>query len=694
MVAFQRKLPGEEGAQLSVQRFSHEPRSLFHFVFFPLFAYVSIIFVQSHSSRFRILINKSNNLSSRKMMRATTRLIVAAAIALIGLSLISEQEQFFTSPSLAVNIQKEERGSNEMPYNSTKTELLLNSNGFIRGQSQGEGMCQALCRISHGDDNDSCDSLSTPLLWTRLRSKILNASYSPESERYGNPKFKKWVDAIFEFYTIDRLRRSVAHVAPLVSMRKLVEKIDAYQKNQTKPNGANDPLQILVMGGSVTSGRECQFNPVGIPANSHATERNRECSWGSRWGHLIDDVLFDASGAVEVRNMAVGGSQTDLGTLVLEYQLFPEDYPGTPDIVVSGFSVNDGLKPVAEEEKLRYEYEFIKAAKELSCEEGLPMVVMVDDLYGDWKPDSRDEPWKLMKHSGVLAKTMAWYETMGVSYPNVVRHSIYRNIEFPQEYIPLFGGNFVGHLPMGFHLGMAWTMLYNTLNALVDHCNHDKLDSPVKPHAIYEARQELNMDLVPELAPNAPHEEWKGRWEDSIQKEASRCSEEKTRQPGQRPCPYAWAAERTTGVIYAAHVQQYLEPVLYNYDRDTSGWLATGFPTRQPRAGWYAKMPNATFTTRLVSTILPIRTFTIMYLKTYDKDEAVLRVTVNWKLSGTSHSGVFEMSNLHESKTSIIYAKRFTLPSGGVPPGTEVSATYQLIKGDFFKISGMAYCSR
>jgi len=231
------------------------------------------------------------------------------------------------------------------------------------------------------------------MLWHQLRHKILAASYFPEN--HSNPTdFQEWINSLFAFYTTDRLRRSVTFPVSLKTMQRVVEILDdaATPVVPNKNDGSNStvtsrPLRIMVVGGSVTAGHGCKENPLNLDGGTKGNTPFKECAWPARWKNLINTVLFDKESsennkAVDVINIAVGGSTSDIGAMMLEYQLFPSDYPGVPDVVVGAFAANNVQHPVSPKEKLHNLEIFINAAKHLDCQDGMPLVVDVDDFYG------------------------------------------------------------------------------------------------------------------------------------------------------------------------------------------------------------------------------------------------------------------------------------------------------------------------
>jgi hypothetical protein len=136
-------------------------------------------------------------------------------------------------------------------------------------------------------------------LWRELKHQILNASYFP-LEMAPNVAFRGWIDSLFHFYTAERLRRSISNPASTSAVRHILKILSDYPTTK-------EPLRVLVMGGSVTSGNGCSANPLGLKSGF------LECAWSSRLEHLLNHVFFGGERVFQFFNAAVGKNlpQTD-----------------------------------------------------------------------------------------------------------------------------------------------------------------------------------------------------------------------------------------------------------------------------------------------------------------------------------------------------------------------------------------------
>jgi hypothetical protein len=107
----------------------------------------------------------------------------------------------------------------------------------------------------------------------------------------------------------------------------------------------HQPLEIYVMGGSVTAGMYCTIHSLpkenrSISLDMGSTE---ECAWPSRLQVLLSEVLFQGDPRIRVTNLANGGYSSDVSAALLQYQLYRPDHPdiGPPHIVIWSHAAND-----------------------------------------------------------------------------------------------------------------------------------------------------------------------------------------------------------------------------------------------------------------------------------------------------------------------------------------------------------------
>jgi hypothetical protein len=313
------------------------------------------------------------------------------------------------------------------------------------------------------------------------------------------------------------------------------------------------------------------------------------------------------------------------------------------------------------------------------------MVVLVDDFHGV------KTPMEPMEHSATLHTISSWYQLMAISYPNVIRHAVYANLENSTANYPLMSST---HLGLDFHLGITWVVLFNLLNAVVKGCNDILSDASSSdiPQVALDV-DELSPKCISQMSSDLTFPTLSTQWRSNIASAASRCQNNTN---AGEVCASVWMVNRMTGVSRPKDVNKELEPLL----RSSNGWKAAGFPIRQPRTGWYANAANATFDLEYKNITLESKFLTVLYLKSYTtgyKDSLLvvtMEVIPQGAGNGTSVSSVSEIKGYHESKTSVHYPHKMELPGGGAHAGDTVRATFQLVSGSAFKIAGIAMCSR
>jgi hypothetical protein len=82
------------------------------------------------------------------------------------------------------------------------------------------------------------------------------------------------------------------------------------------------------------------------------------------------------------------------------------------------------------------------------CDDDLPLIALVDDLY-------EDIHLKALEQTGILYKIMSWYNVIGIAYSNVARHAMLAHHANSFYSNPLFGLTLEMQLGIRFHIDMA-----------------------------------------------------------------------------------------------------------------------------------------------------------------------------------------------------------------------------------------------
>ena len=181
---------------------------------------------------------------------------------------------------------------------------------------------------------------STSHVWNNLHDKLLEASYQqhPKLHTLNETQlngYKNWVNELYKFYTPSRLRRSVMNPAPVEQMFHLMKVASEIRSHNAiiRGNGERKKMRVLVIGGSVSAGVSCMWpENLNIVKPRHWKTEVKDCAWAARLEKLLNVVLFDSEDVVRVENMSVGGITSEIGSLVLQYQLYP-DPKKIPDVM-------------------------------------------------------------------------------------------------------------------------------------------------------------------------------------------------------------------------------------------------------------------------------------------------------------------------------------------------------------------------
>ena len=515
---------------------------------------------------------------------------------------------------------------------------------------------------------------------------------------------------IFEYHQESKLRKTRVNPPDPNTVRIILEIIDRRLKHlDENADGTMDvePLHILVMGGSVTFGRDSETNHLGL-------DLKRDCPWPMRLENMFNEGIFGGRKVVKVTNMAAGGSSSEIGAFVVQYQMFPTNE--VPHIIMAAFTPNDHRQPDIENVFYQEIQDFVQNAINVCpCNKDLPLVVLADHMYRPTRYGrSRwDEQLRLSGYNAVLA---SWYDIMAFNHANLARHHSIANFDNTTKIEQLMGGDFNLHMGAGFHIGLAWTALFNFLEAFVDHCNDQEMrsSSPSTQTAgnnlthsdVTPANSRID-DLLtspavrhlPKLSKKDSITESLNRWIERSKDLESRCSTpttvnnetNKACAGEDKICSHAWIVGKGTGVNYPHELTRVLDPVLKSND----GWIVKGRPDRNPRVGFYAEKANATFTMKFPITETSMNFLTIFSMKSYGPDwigsKMELRMTIEHPRN-TTDTATREIDGFHEIKTSVHFPHKFALPGNGASVGDSVILEAKLVGGSTFKIHGMALC--
>ncbi len=378
------------------------------------------------------------------------------------------------------------------------------------------------------------------------------------------------------------------------------------------------PLRIAVFGGSVTEGFRSRANSINI---SSSNNNPSQCTWSCRLERLLNEILpivyFGESlqwskdntdtdrvqlplstehKLVEVKNFAVGGTDSSIGAITLEYNLYGQL---SADIVISAFAANDLQAPIGVERDMIFQHmqNFHKLAKAQRPCNDLPLLIQLADVFEESLYDANLQSMRpRLRYFTEMLETANWGGVMALSYPDVVRDVIYRN---RRDTTLIEHGEL--HPGMTFHIGIAWMIGYGLLEGSLQACDASSLVDHDKPEPRFGIsypvlRDNLRAVDVPEI------------WRNSTIALHQRCSNNHTSGP---TCEYVFMANRL-GASTAEEVRRDIKRVATHID----GWDGYGYPVKKPRRTWRAMREKASFTIQLENLTSPINR--MLVLVSYD----------------------------------------------------------------------------
>ena len=529
---------------------------------------------------------------------------------------------------------------------------------------------------------------SSSHVWTNLQDKILNATYisHPHMELMNATvlhDYKEWIDQLFSYYTNSKLRRSVMNAAPpkqIVELLKLAEEIKRFNAQIDKDESSSNEedgkaerryLRILILGGSVTAGVNCFWPEVlGIKHGWWATP-GEKCAWPHRLEPLLNHVLFGGEDVVKVDNLSTGGQTSESGTMILDYRLFPDpDY--LPDVVIPAYSANEAREGDLDRVLYYLMQNFVEAAQHLHpCNDQKPLIMNVDDFYG--------LPFGALRQTAKIFMISKWNNIMAVDYASTVKYKLQAEVhEDNSEFLPLLHSNYNLHSGIGMHTGIAWTVLFNMVNSIVNVCNDRQIEveSHTLPNSLEESQGTedgvdsssgnstkdydgnnatytssgsivdatvstgkhavstgnlVNPDLAANLQIEEPPFQHFGRIDETsgdvnkirhdlqhninATREFCKTKSSETNKKEEPKCTHAWFVCYLTGFNNRVVLDNIMNSVLIVNE----GWTAEGYPVRQPRIGWNAHTANAAFSIKLENVTVDTKFISVLSMKSYSE---------------------------------------------------------------------------
>lgn len=452
----------------------------------------------------------------------------------------------------------------------------------------------------------------------------------------------------------------------------------------------------------------CRINALNAKAGRYF---RLPCAWPWRLNHYINDLLgFEA---VQIENLSSGGLNSNIGSRVIEYDLYPDAFqPEGPDIIINAYGTNDvhvlSMKEAEskglslDEAVFEMQQNFIRQVLLSRRCKNPPMVVLFDDYLGN----EQENIVELMTLSKTMTVLASYYNIMSISYADAVRQFVYGDTHETWFSPYWYGEANIGpwerqiHPSMGAHISMVWIIAYNIINAIVSFCNAETFavctdgtlnkcnkDIPiVKSVDIQGGPKAIPEGAPPLLSDELTLKKISSTWSDDANAMLSKCNEH-NENVNDKPCIFAWIAG------YSVKTVEELEKVIGPMVSSQDGWKVTddhGKVGIVPEKGTSSKisflLDNLPFAVRAVN---------VLVMKSYgDKwagSEAQFSV---FEGEGSTPVAKEVITGHHESHTSVSYDYKINLDKDTIEKGGRMRLEVELIGGLAFKITGMSICSR
>ena len=571
-------------------------------------------------------------------------------------------------------------------------------------------------------------------VWETLKHDLVQESIALINKVWNqtdnnNPNVAAGLHDMMNLLSPERLRKALVHPMPIADANKLVEIIRLRLEDPIQ----HPPLEIIAMGGSVVYGISAIGQTFGLhmPFKLRKSEQKQtEPAWANNLGQFINNGLFHGRDVVHVQNLALPGSTSDIGALLVDSGLFQT--PGkVPDIVITAYSPNDYKLDF--DRQWEVGNQLVRAIKTTRCD-GLPIQIsLVDPLDG-----GQDNTIQFLEQGQIQAMLTHWHDFMGLSFEKVLQDISIRDMPIAHRgkrrshkgtYTRYWGNPWWQIHPGSiYHSAVCWLITISLANALIDSCEYQGSSSSTSLTTTDNTTTTTTVDTsaawslghLPPLKRGVNYFDVYNDWNKTHLEQNVKCQSQRGGREAAaaadsgtlssvssssiaKTCEYKWVHTKYLGVDSKHDVTALMQRVMIHND----GWYAEGdgddpSATNGERPGWVTNATNSNFEIAISPKSDPITTVTIMYLKSYGpkwKDSAIhVKVSiVRRRTNGTTEdddesSKNVSLMGIHDSMTSVNYAEKIQLSSAALP-GDEVHATFQMIGGSSFRINGLLFCS-
>jgi len=563
---------------------------------------------------------------------------------------------------------------------------------------------------------------SASTIWARNLDHIVQWSQLPQDKGYRERPLV--TEKVLPALGPEELRRSIVSNMPSTDVSRILEIVERRYRDPSMP-----PLKILVIGGSVAWGQGC-FAPR--PINTFL------CRWSNRLENLINNCLgFDA---VRVYNAALGGTNTAIANIMLEFQLYLDKIGSEgADVIINGYSTNEmhflsmqqakGQEESLEAQIFALMQRFIRGTQtgvweshQIPESQALkkqaykrPTIIYLDDYLGN----EQHGILETMKFNDVLYRLTRYYNIAAVSSADGVRSVVYANTR-EHTFSPLgwYGGangqyKREVHPPPGGHIAMTYVLAFAMLSFITNYCSDIEQETP-RPHVMGRTSVggKESSCLPPYLDEKLQlHEishKWKNSCNESFSSEENPSPSNSSSSTLSKNCMFAWMSGLGNTTTEESLQHLFAESnALHNVrgdwrprkDHKKLGYSYIGSEVGQNdnetnvsengRPGFHLTFNpgfNEGASVRIV----------FMYMKSYgpDWDGSVVKLSGIQKIANNIHHLLFEEHlygyfQAHEPQISVSVTKRFSFVS---PSDGSTEIRIEVIGGKQFKFTGMVIC--
>lgn len=583
-------------------------------------------------------------------------------------------------------------------------------------------------------------------LWNSHLTKIHAASQHERDLRYA---FSDFTAELLQLVS-DRLPYSIKSL-PRGEQWHQVERIlrlvhDRYRYLQLPPEQRSQQkeprkVRIAVMGGSLLVGVNCRkvVKELGLQMQLP----NRLCTWAHRLEAFLNSMILSSSPLeyehtgndqiFEVDKISLGGTNTGMGAVVYKYGLIPHP---KPDIVINAYATNDMhvltvLEAKSQNQTLRdkvfdmtqdYIRTIFKSSHRGSSSSDhcpqrhhTPLLLHMDDYLGN----EQRQIWsttELSQGVGVLAN---YYGFASMSYSDVVRDLVYGNTHerwfspgawYEKDGRPSRTMEREIHPGMAMHITSTWVTAFNLLHAALHFCSlqpstltsHQGGDEipyqvgpgvpPLQGKSIPKGKPEHPpLVLPPLLTKTLDLENISQLWhQDAVnhQTKDDQCPDD-NEEENYQPCLFAWVSGLSQMQLNVTYIRELFEERTI----ENTGWQVvddehkkTGF---HPTGGLHSRLALEFSNVKQHVSVV-----TFFYMKSYGAlwSGSRVKITVSFPKRELSDS-VIELVGVHDKNTSETYTEEIQLADGGIPVGSDLRVSMELVDGTIFKLQGLAVCS-